>query len=669
MNGKVENRSLTTFFSFFLITLLFQFSTTVEAANNSPKLFDILQTSGNNGATTSAMTPVGGNIPVAVNFAAFSPDTTNPPNSLEATFEGKVYTLVKEKIEKRAEGNYTWFGSVDGVAGSSAILTVVDGYLRGRIDIGKDGYALAPVDGQYVITKEDHARAIKFGDDVLKVKASAAAQLPKISSATPSIAGADTGSTIDVLVVYTDALYTKYGSSLASMIQNYVDISNAAYTRSGIDTQIRLVHSEQYTNSSSVVSSTTSISNALTYITSSDTALATLRSTYKADLVSLLRIYDGAGGACGLAYIGSAQYDYSSYAFSVVDVLPSSEASGGYYCYDTTFTHELGHNMGCAHDRANSTSSGAYSYSYGYGISGTFGTIMSYLSPVINYFSTPNITYQGNAIGTSTDDNVTTINNMKLTIASYQQSGGSTTTTLSAPTNFTATASGSSVTISWTAASGASGYKVYYGTTSGTYLNASTGANLGNRTSFTFTNIPAGTYYLALKAYDSSSTLSSYSSEVSVTVTSTTLSAPTNFSASASGSTVTVSWTAASGASGYKLYYGTTSGTYLNASSGVNLGNRTSYTFTNIPSGTYYLALKSYDSSSSLSSYSTETSVTVSASSSVCASTSGCYSSAVYSGYYYCSDSSSTLQYFSNSSCSGTSYCSSTQMAASTCSF
>ncbi|MBF0274912.1 MAG: hypothetical protein HQK84_06745, partial [Nitrospinae bacterium] len=301
-----------------------------------------------------------------------------------------------------------------------------------------------------------------------------------------------------------------------------------------------------------------------------------------------------------------------------------------------------------------------------------------------------------------------------------------TTTTLSAPTGFSASASGSTVTISWTAGTGASGYKVYYGTSSGTYLNASTGISLGNRTSYTFTNIPSGTYYLALKAYDSSGNLSSYSSEASVTVSGSSgvvcsstcytsyvftgyyyctdssstlqyfnnsscsgsspctssqmsggscswyssLSAPTGFSASASGSTVTISWSAGTGASGYKIYYGTSSGTYLNASSGVNLGNRTSFTFNNIPAGTYYLALKSYDSSGNLSSYSSEASVTVSSSSSsVCSSSSTCNSSVIYSGYYWCSDTAGDLQYFTNSSCSGNSYCASSQMYYGTCSW
>jgi hypothetical protein len=101
---------------------------------------------------------------------------------------------------------------------------------------------------------------------------------------------------------------------------------------------------------------------------------------------------------------------------------------------------------------------------------------------------------------------------------------------------------------------------------------------------------------------------------VSVTVG---LSAPSGFSASASGSAVTLSWSAVSGASGYKLYYGTSSGAYIGS---VDLGNVTSKTFSNVGNGTYYLALTAY-SSSTESNKGTEITVRVGAA----ANTDTCY--------------------------------------------
>jgi hypothetical protein len=58
------------------------------------------------------------------------------------------------------------------------------------------------------------------------------------------------------------------------------------------------------------------------------------------------------------------------------------------------------------------------------------------------------------------------------------------------------------------------GYKIYYGTTSGTY-----GAplNAGNATTFTVTGLGPGTYYFALTAYDTSGIESGFSNEVSKT--------------------------------------------------------------------------------------------------------------------------------------------------------
>jgi hypothetical protein len=68
------------------------------------------------------------------------------------------------------------------------------------------------------------------------------------------------------------------------------------------------------------------------------------------------------------------------------------------------FAHEIGHNLGAGHDRAN-VSSGfecIYEYSYGYRVSGNFHTVMAYKClgcTTIPYYSSPNITYNGVTIG------------------------------------------------------------------------------------------------------------------------------------------------------------------------------------------------------------------------------------------------------------------------------
>ncbi len=59
------------------------------------------------------------------------------------------------------------------------------------------------------------------------------------------------------------------------------------------------------------------------------------------------------------------------------------------------------------------------------------------------------------------------------------------------------------------------GYIVFYGTASGSYSNQ---LDVGNVTSYTVIDLSVGTYYFAVRAYDTAGTLSDFSNEVSGTV-------------------------------------------------------------------------------------------------------------------------------------------------------
>jgi hypothetical protein len=73
-----------------------------------------------------------------------------------------------------------------------------------------------------------------------------------------------------------------------------------------------------------------------------------------------------------------------------------------------------------------------------------------------------------------------------------------------------------------------------------------------------------------------------------------------------------LAWDAATGATGYRLHYGTTSGAY---SESIDVANTTSYIVNNLVDGqTYYFAAVSYDFSGKESGYSNEVSQTISAS-------------------------------------------------------
>ena len=86
------------------------------------------------------------------------------------------------------------------------------------------------------------------------------------------------------------------------------------------------------------------------------------------------------------------------------------------------------------------------------------------------------------------------------------------------------------VTLTWDAKTdyGLAGYKLYYGTGSRTY---STTINVGNQTTSTVTGLGPGTYFFAVTAYYTSGSETTYSNEVSTTISSpstTPIAAPLN---------------------------------------------------------------------------------------------------------------------------------------------
>jgi uncharacterized repeat protein (TIGR01451 family) len=333
-------------------------------------------------------------------------------DTIEIPFQGTVLELKRTKAKFRGIGNVTWIGRVRGKQ-SSVVLTVVNGFLFGRVEMDGQPYLIQPSATGYTMERQDPALAGSRANDTLAPPALGA-------HAQDVFATAEDGTQIDVLVLYTSQLSVRYTTALPAMIQNYVDVANLGYDNSGVNTQLRLVGVEPYTGVGAVEG--VSVCTAVQSITS-DATIASLRNSYNADLVSLMRLFQSSACGCGWV-MQSVSPSFESSAFSVVEVRPAWDANP-YYCDDTTLAHELGHNMGCAHDRDHATVTGAYSYSYGYDVAGVFATIMSYDTPGITYFSTPSVTYAGYPIGIAegqpdSADNARTINNTRTTVANFR---------------------------------------------------------------------------------------------------------------------------------------------------------------------------------------------------------------------------------------------------------
>lgn len=332
------------------------------------------------------------------------------------------YSATKGRLEKRSATRYTWFGRIDGAALSQVVLVVEDGVMAGNIMVNGELYQVRAVgEGIHAVRKIDQS---KFPEEAPSIPVHSAPDQSELLSASP---GADDGSTIDVLVVYTPAA-AGASSSIMAEIQLGIDETNQSYANSGIAQRVRLVHAAQvnYTETGNGDTDLTRLQNPSDgYVDE----VHALRDAYGADVVSLWVENLGAN-TCGIGYLmTSVSSSFKSYAFSVV----ARSCATGYY----SFGHEMGHNMGATHDRYVNDGDGAYPYSHGYvNTQGKWRTVMAYNNKCsskgynctrIPYWSNPRVSYQGTPTGISQNvrnsaNNVLTLNNTAYTVANFRPS-------------------------------------------------------------------------------------------------------------------------------------------------------------------------------------------------------------------------------------------------------
>src|SRR5439155_1327205 len=170
------------------------------------------------------------------------------------------------------------------------------------------------------------------------------------------------------------------------------------------------------------------------------------------------------------------------------------------------------------------------------------------------------------------------------------------TTPPTTPTGLTAAAAGSTgANLSWSASIDNVGVTGYIVRRNGVQI--ATPAT----TSYADTGLSVGTYSYTVAARDAAGNISPNSTSVSVTTGSTP--PPPSNSASLAWDSVT-----APNLSGYRVYFGTAPGTYLQSpGQGISVGNVATYTMTGLASATrYYFAVTDFDILGKESSYSNE---------------------------------------------------------------
>ncbi|MBI5149483.1 MAG: fibronectin type III domain-containing protein [Candidatus Omnitrophica bacterium] len=192
-------------------------------------------------------------------------------------------------------------------------------------------------------------------------------------------------------------------------------------------------------------------------------------------------------------------------------------------------------------------------------------------------------------VGLAVTSHANTVLNTSL-LSNVQVNVNSATSLPPAPALNTATAGNGEVALSWSATSGATGYKVYYGTSPTLY---GTPVSVGNTTTATVTGLTNGTTYYFVVSGINAGGESVRSNAMSATPAGL-LAAPVLNTATAGDKQVTLSWAAATGATGYKIYYGTAPGVY--GGTPTDAGNVTTKAVTGLTNGTtYYFAVTAYN--------------------------------------------------------------------------
>lgn len=322
-------------------------------------------------------------------------------------FDGKHFEAKKTEIEIRALDDYTWRGKIEVEKFSGdVILTFRKGFVAGLIYSPKGVYEIVPKGEKQVLVELDQTVFPECGGEI---------KSEETKTNSNNLASVDSGDRIDVLVVYTTATKNFLGgdAQAQTLAQQAVDTTNTAYINSKIRQRIRMVHAQEY-----IYTETTSGSTDLSNLRN-NVDIQNLRNTHKADLVSMIGEIQG---ACGVGYLmGADSPNSQNNGFTVT---ARSCAVG-----NLSFAHELGHNMGSAHNPENG-SNATYSFGFGHYVNGNYRTVMSYVDPCANgctrrpYFSNPNVVFNNFPTGIdNARDNARSINLTADSIANYRYSG------------------------------------------------------------------------------------------------------------------------------------------------------------------------------------------------------------------------------------------------------
>ncbi|SDZ32119.1 PKD domain-containing protein [Lysobacter sp. yr284] len=379
---------------------------------------------------------------------------------IELRLGAHLVNAVLDKARDTGDGGTVWLGHLKENAkaaghdarevrrderNSVALVRRGDG-VTGNVRVDGRLYRIRPLaDGTHAVVEVDESRMppdhpLGYRDSDLPQIDMRAASRAANAAVGPAAVDPGATATIRVQVVATNQAVTAYGGDMRALVDLAIAESNQGYANSNVGIQLELANyrTVEYTSAGDG-----HFTDEERFADPGDGYMDDIHASRDANAadVSVLIIDDA--GNCGLAHsIGST----AATAFATVHY----DCATGYY----SFAHEIGHLLSARHDPAADPTNTPYAYGHGYRYEPAAGnkwrTIMAYACsggcPRLNYWSNPDVTYNGIAMGTADrNHNQRVLVQTKAAVAAFRGAPGGNTAPVA---NFASSASG--LTVSFT---------------------------------------------------------------------------------------------------------------------------------------------------------------------------------------------------------------------------
>jgi hypothetical protein len=334
--------------------------------------------------------------PMAVEIGAL-PARDSTVAALRATrleielFDGRVVAVTLDGVGTGLYGTH-YAGTVEGAANSRFAGVRVGEAFVADLAIDGEAYELRHEGPALLLQQIDPTVALAC-EQILPPDAVAGA-IARVEAGAPRRIAEPLSEpwVVEVLVAYTTAAQTGAGGASAAQALAELTIQqiNAALTRSQVAASFRLV-GVMATAVTEFGEYAAELARAQSTTDGVMDDVPVRRDALQADLVALVVEGNDSGGSAGRGYLLSS-YSKSGHPFGY-------SINQRRYMSTYLLGHEMGHNLGLHHDRANTGGGTAFRpYAYGYQVPNNFYTIMAYSCAgctQIEYYSNPSVLYNG----------------------------------------------------------------------------------------------------------------------------------------------------------------------------------------------------------------------------------------------------------------------------------